>query len=112
MKITKTLIKLFLKNKLATNEAWALRAMVRVYGLQTMTEQCTDSTNEINGVGFSGPDAAFLTSLTKQYERRGSLSPKQMAFVFKKMPRYWSQVSTFIGEDKLKKLVEQSLVVV
>lgn len=109
MKITKNLIKSFLKHKLATNEAWALRAMVRVYECQTSNEQCTDSTNELNGVGFSGADAEFLSSLTKQYKTRGSLSPKQMTFVHKKMPRYWGQVSVFIGDDKVKELVEKSL---
>lgn len=109
MKITKSLIKSFLKQKLATDPAWALRAMVRVYECQTETEKCTESTNELNGVGFSGADAAFLSSLASQYKTRGSLSPKQMAFVLQKMPRYWGQVSIFIGEQKLKEIVQKSL---
>lgn len=105
MKTTQVQIRNFLKKQLATNQAWALRALVRVHEFQTADEQAAGVTRENNSVGFSGVDAEFLTSLTRQYLTRGSLSPKQMSFVFKKMPRYWGQIKGLVPADKLATLV-------
>lgn len=105
MKTTQVQIRNFLKKQLATNQAWALRALVRVHEFQTADEQVTGVTRENNSVGFSGCDAEFLTSLTRQYLTRGSLSPKQMGFVFKRMPRYWGQIKGLVAADKLATLV-------
>jgi len=112
MKVTQKQIRSFLKKQLSTNEAWALRALVRIHEFQTMDEQAAGVTREANSVGFSGCDAEFLTSLTRQYLTRGSLSPKQMGFVFKKMPRYWGQIKGLIPAEKLNQLVESDLSVV
>ena len=60
MKITQVQIRNFLKNKLATDSAWALRALVRIHEFQTMDEQAAGVTREANSVGFSGADAEFL----------------------------------------------------
>lgn len=109
MKVTNVQIRNFIKSKLATDKNWALRALVRVYECQTANEQIAETTNENNGVGFTGADAEFLTSLAKQYQLRATLSDKQMIHVFKKMPKYWKQVSIFIGEEKLKNIVTDSL---
>lgn len=105
MKVTQAQIKTFLKKMLSTNEAWALRALVRLHEFQTADEQAAGVTREANSCGFSGCDAEFLTSLTRQYLTRGSLSQKQLGFVFKKMPRYWGQIKGLIPEDKLIALV-------
>jgi hypothetical protein len=105
MKVTQVQIRNFLKKQLSTNEAWALRALVKVHEFQTMDEQASGVTREANSVGFSGCDAEFLTSLTRQYLTRGSLSQKQMGFVFKKMPRYWGQIKGLIPADQLVALV-------
>ena len=105
MKTTQVQIRNFLKKQLATNQAWALRALVRVHEFQTADEQSAGVTRENNSVGFSGCDAEFLTSLTRQYLTRGSLSPKQMGFVFKRMPRYWGQIKGLVAADKLATLV-------
>lgn len=109
MKVTKSKIKSFIKSKLATDAAWALRALVRVYECQTATEQCVGKTNELNGVGFSGTDGEFLSSLATQFSSRKTLSAKQMDLVFKKMPRYWGQVAGFIGDEKLSRLIGKSV---
>lgn len=105
MKVTQAQIKSFLKKKLSTDEAWALRALVKIHEFQTMDEQASGVTREANSVGFSGCDAEFLTSLTRQYLTRGSLSPKQVGFVFKKMPRYWGQIKGLVPAEKLTSLV-------
>lgn len=109
MKVTQKQIRSFLKKQLSTNPAWALRALVRIHEFQTMDEQAAGVTREANSVGFSGADAEFLTSLTRQYLTRGALSEKQMGFVFKKMPRYWNQIKGLIPADQLTTLVAEDL---
>ena len=109
MKVTQKQIRSFLKKKLSTDEAWALRALVKIHEFQTLSEQAAGITHEAHSVGFSGCDAEFLTSLTRQYLTRGTLSPKQMVFVFKKIHRYWGQVKSLIPAEKLESLVVADL---
>jgi hypothetical protein len=96
----------FVKNQLATNKVWATKALVRIYQEnQTVDEQVAKTTSHDNGIGFSGCDAEFLSSLAEQYLRRGSLSDKQMSFVHKKMPKYARQVVAMSDASKLDALV-------
>jgi hypothetical protein len=97
----KTITKDYIKTQLATNPAWAIKGLVKIYTLQTADEQASDRTSHDNGVGFSGVDAAILSSFAKQVNAGRNLSPKQMAIVYKKMPRYWKQIVGFIPETKL-----------
>jgi hypothetical protein len=94
----------YLKSKLATDSAWAIKGLVKIYTLQTADEQDSGHTSHDNGVGFSGCDAEILSSFATQVNRGRNLSPKQMAIVFKKMPRYWKQIASFIPENKLAEI--------
>ena len=98
----------YLKNQLATNPAWAIKGLVKIYTLQTADEQSSGHTSHDNGVGFSGCDAEILSSFATQVNRGRNLSPKQMAIVFKKMPRYWKQIASFIPEDKLAEIAAKA----
>ena len=91
MTVTKKLIKEYVREKLATSEAWALRGLAVVYDDQTASEKNIGDTCEQNGVGFTGVDGDFLSSLARQSKVR-TLSPIQMKFVYKKMPKYWKQL--------------------
>ena len=84
--------KTILKEMLGCNKMWALRALTLVYSFQTASEQQIEATTDHNGVGFSAFDADILSSFAKQVERGRTLSDKQFALLFKKMPRYWRQV--------------------
>lgn len=96
----------FVKNQLASNKVWALKALIRIYQEnQTADEQAAKVTSHDNGIGFSGCDAQFLSSLAEQYLRRGNLSEKQMAFVHKKMPKYARQVIAMSDASKLDSMV-------
>jgi len=106
----KAKVKDYIKNQLATNQAWAIRALVKVYTLQTLDEQCTGQTANLNGVGFSGIDSKILSSFAEQVNKGRTLSVKQMAIVFKKMPRYHKQVASFISADKMTE-IEKNLAV-
>jgi hypothetical protein len=96
----------FVKNMLRTNKVWALKALVRIYQEnQTADEQAAKVTAHDNGIGFTGVDAKFASSLAEQYLKRGSLSDKQMGFVFKIMPKYASQVIKMSDASRLEAMV-------
>ena len=106
MNATKKDTVLFVKQQLATNKVWATKALVRIFQEnQTNDEQVAKTTSHDNGIGFSGCDAEFLSSLAEQYLRRGNLSDKQMAFVHKKMPKYARQVIAMSDPAKLDAMV-------
>jgi hypothetical protein len=104
--MTKTQIRDAIRNKLATDTAWALRAIVRVYEKQTEAEQSAGQTFNQNGVGFSGTDAEILSSFARQINSGRTLSPKQMAIVMRKAPRYWGQIAPLIPPDRIAALVK------
>jgi len=105
MKTTKKNIDSFVKNQLRTNKVWAIKALVRIYQEnQTSDEQIAKVTSHDNGIGFTGVDATFASSLAEQYLKRGSLSDKQLTFVFKIMPKYSRQVIQMSDPIKLEAL--------
>jgi hypothetical protein len=105
----KTITKDFIKNQLATNPTWTVKALVKIYERQTIDEQNSQSTKENNGIGFNGLDANILSSFAEQVNKGRNLSVKQMTIVYKKMPRYWKQVASLIPADKLTE-IENKLV--
>jgi hypothetical protein len=107
MKATQKNVHAYVRQQLSINRAWALKALVRIFTEnQTAQEQVAEATTVDNGTGFTGTDGGFASSLAKQYLNRGSLSDKQMTYVFKLMPKYHSQVIAFSDKEKLVKLVE------
>lgn len=109
MKPTIANIQVFVKSKLSTDKTWATKALVRIYKEnQTIVEQAKAETVEDNGIGFTGTDASFLSSLADQLIVKGFLSDKQMGHVFNKMPKYWRQVMDMSDKEKLKQMVEKA----
>ena len=97
----------YVKQMLSTNKVWALKALVRIYQEnQTADEQVAKTTSHDNGIGFSGVDAAFASSLAEGYLKYGKLSDKQMTFVHRIMPKYAGQVVKMSDEAKLAAMVE------
>lgn len=91
MKTKKETISYF-KEKLASDEKWALRGLLRIYQYQTDHEKAIEQTNEYNGVGFTGADSNILSSFAKQYSSRGFLTEKQMFILKKRIPKYAGQL--------------------
>lgn len=82
----------------------ALRALMAIYNNQTSEEQKTESLTVRNGVGFTGMDTKFLTSLAKQYLANGKLSVTQMKYLLKKIQKYAGQlVESSIGRGMIRK---------
>jgi len=91
----------FFRGALGHSAPFARRALLVIYGKQTEDEKSAEVTVASNGVGFSGFDAELLTSFAKQLETKQDkypgkpewwLSPGQMKWVFKKMPKYANQL--------------------
>lgn len=90
------------RSELGTKPKWAVRALTVVYQGQTQSEQVRSTTIEENGVGFTAFDAEILTSFAQQVERweradptrryATPLSEKQMALLFKRIPKYAGQL--------------------
>jgi len=91
-----------LRQRLASDPRWALRALMRIYQNQTADEQAHDAAIERNGIGFSGPDAEILSSFARQYLRRRSLSPKQMNLLQRKIPSYAGQIARCSDSNRLE----------
>jgi hypothetical protein len=91
-KITKKSKVAYLKHKLTTCSNWALRCLEVVYANQTADEKEFAHTKHDNGIGFTGTDGEFMSSLAEQYAHRKSLSPKQMCILMKRMGKYHKQV--------------------
>jgi len=123
-KITKKQIQIFVREKLAIDDLWAKKALLLVYGNQTAEEQYNSETMKENGIGFSGNNAKFLSSLAKQLKvdlekikkvnkqiseneaiRLAYLSTKQLSALKNTMPRYANQVIQASDGDKLVKLI-------
>ena len=109
VKVTKIAVQSYVKNMLGTNKGWAQKALLRIYAHQTEDEQKHESTEDMNGVGFTGVDGEILSSFSSQLIRRGSLSDKQMAIVYQKMPKYWNQIIMLSDQEALLQLVKKSL---
>lgn len=114
IKVTKKQIAEFIKGKLVSDPIWTLHALDVVFHNQTLVEQNAQMTIENNGIGFTGVDAEFLSSLYEQKQRYGRLTPRQMGYVHKMIPKYHNQIVQASKEkgkyDDLIKLVAASAV--
>ena len=99
--MTKKALLAALKERLAQDDRWALRALTVVYMNQTADERRAEQTIEHNGIGFSGPDAEILSSFARQYQQRGCLSPRQMNVLRRKIPSYAGQVASVADTTRL-----------
>lgn len=105
MKVTKKAVKEFVQQKLACDDVWATKALLRIYAMQTEEEKSDRQTVNRNGVGFGIYDADVLTGLAKWYKDKKFFSPKQLGILHKKMPRYWKQIIMVSDEEKLNNMV-------
>lgn len=86
-------IEMAIKAVITTERDRAIKAMLRIYEYQTEDEKACGTVDNLNGVGFAGTDAELLTSFCKQFERRKSLTDKQVAILFKKIGKYAGQLT-------------------
>jgi hypothetical protein len=123
--VKKKEIEEFVRTKLGTDDLWAKKALLLIYGLQTADEQSSGHTINNNSVGFTGCDSEYLSSLARQLREHANevkrqnselteievlkkawLSKKQMCVLKKTMKKYWKQVVVASDEMKLLKAVK------
>ena len=100
----------YVKNQLSTNPAWAQRAIVKLWQRQTADEQAAQTTGHDNGVGFNGTDAFILSSFAEQINKGRTLSPKQLAIAFRKLPKYSKQIISEIPAEKLVEIEKKAVI--
>jgi len=69
-------------------------ALLRIYSFQTADEQDTHMTRYENQMGFNALDAGILSDMSQQYEKKGWLSEKQIAFIRRTIKKYWGQLAS------------------
>jgi hypothetical protein len=90
----------FIRNKLGSDIAWASKGVIRVFENQPADEQNVNNTIEHNDIGFTDADADILSSFAKQLINGRTMSVKQSAILFKKMPEYAGQLHRMSKEIK------------
>ena len=83
-----------IREKVSSDPRWAARAIVALYNCQTAEEQAADATVVKNRMGFNGTDAFILSSFARQVQEGRTLSQKQLAIAYKKLPKYAKQLET------------------
>ncbi len=61
---------------------------------QTADEQAAEQTTHTNGMGFTGADAQFLTSVALKSRPYGNITERQAVYVVKKLRKYSNQLAT------------------
>lgn len=85
-----------LKEKLASDQRIALKGLLRIYEGQTDGEKAMHGAVYDNGIGFNATDAEILTSLAQRVLANKPLTEKQMAVVYKTMPKYAGQIFRYM----------------
>lgn len=96
--IAKTWDKAAINTLLMNNDRAVCRALVVLHNRQTSSEQITQTTNEHNGIGFTGADAEFLSSLAERVKKGWGLTPKQLACVRRTNKAGFCQLAKYHGQ--------------
>ena len=83
----------FIRNKVASDNRWALRGLLAIYKFQTEAEKSIQDTVENNGVGFNGADSKILSSIAEFYLNNNVITNKQLDIVKKRIPKYANQLA-------------------
>lgn len=95
----------YFKTMIATNEAWAIRALEVVYENQTKSEQATGSTHITNNVGFRRAGSKRLSKIARIHKSGCQLYPNVIEELKEKMPLYANQLmDQCIESGKIKKI--------
>jgi len=79
------------------------RGILAIYNKQTEDEQASDATRWLNGVGFSGVDAEFGSSLAKNIQKWGKLTDKQLPWARKIIFKYAQQLANIANYNEMNK---------
>ncbi len=81
-----------------------------LYERQTVGEQATHESREVNGRGFTKFDAELLTDIEKRAEKYGSLTPKQTQLVGRRIRKYHRQLVEIANEAEARRSITETAV--
>lgn len=87
-----------IKSLIQTNDEVLYRALKKLYGEQTSSEQYSGETRERNGRGFNGVDSRFLSSVSEFLLKRGFLTTKQKVATRRMLVKYNKQLTRLANE--------------
>lgn len=91
------------KFNIATDQKWLERAIQVIYLAQTADERQAGETKHLNGVGFNGCDAKFLSYCAKYLESNPHLTGTFLEKARKLMPKYAGQILKVIEANPKNK---------
>ncbi len=84
--------KCIIAEKIQTDPKWLVAGILAIYKRQTEDEKQTESTDKDNGMGFTGCDARFGSSLAKKLLAGYPLTINQSIAARKMMRKYAGQL--------------------
>ena len=98
-----------LRAKLATDERFVRRALLRLYERQTSYEQSSDTTRNLNQRGFAPCDAFMFSRFAKWclMNPTRTLSPKQLAYCGVRVNGFAGRVRMWRGAPAIAKYAGQ-----
>ncbi len=75
------------------HRAALVRALGYVYANQTADEKASKDTKHLNGQGFNGREAGFLSSVYENAQKYGTITVRQAECLIKSLPKYARQIA-------------------
>lgn len=103
MKISKKQ-KNFLRYKIDTDDRWAERAIIAIFGNQMQDEQRIERSKYHNQIGFNSPDAKMLSGYAKRLIDGEHLFGYELHIARKKIKKYSTQLAIIANKNYAKKM--------
>lgn len=95
-----------IQHLLRNNDAAVVRALLQIYARQTAGEKRKDAATELNGRGFTAPDAFALSSIAKCAKEGFTLTDYELGVCRKLLMKYTRQLLEIIVETQLQALTQ------
>lgn len=93
-----------IRQRMASDPALCVEAMEIIHTYQVRDEYNSGNVYYANNMGFTPADARFLTSLCEWKVAHNGLTPKQISYVVKLMPKYARQIfDHLVAKNKIRK---------
>lgn len=88
---------------LKTSQKAVEHGVLAIFAMQTASEQTTEETKELNGVGFNSADARYMTYIAKWLLTGKHLSGEHVDKARQRILKYAGQLSDIANDNESKK---------
>ncbi len=85
------------RSRIVRDAAYRHAVLREMYSHQTSSEQALNKTYDLNGLGFSAPDAPVLSPLAEKIIAGQAMTGAEEALLRSCLPKYWGQFSRLKG---------------